>query len=129
MLRHLPGSKGSRTQRNAQSHSPHALPVLLQKTPDRALHDLSHQLPFDVDFRTLVQEYPMMTNPDTVARFERLMQRAKPLTLAERFALLEGMYELAANLEGFRPLIKDEHLVDTIQLVRNLQSLVQTSPR
>jgi hypothetical protein len=71
----------------------------------------------------------MITNPDTVARFERLMQRTKPLTLAERFSLFEGMYELAAKLDGFRPTNRDEHLVDTIQLVRNLHSLVQTSPR
>jgi len=71
----------------------------------------------------------MITNPDTVARFERLMQQAKPMTLAERFALLEGMYELAAHLDGFRPAKRDEHLGDTIQLVRNLHSLVQTPSR
>ena len=71
----------------------------------------------------------MITNPDIVARFEHLRQKTNPLSIAERFALLEGMYELAVKLDGLRPDNQDEHLRDTVQLVHSLHALVQTPAR
>ncbi len=66
----------------------------------------------------------MITRPDILERFERDLQRKEHLTLYEKLALLDGMYELAVKLGHFRRENALEGIEFDIQLAARLNSLV-----
>ena len=69
----------------------------------------------------------MITEPHILEEFERDLQRNERLTLKEKFALLQGMYELAVNLGHFKRENALEGIEQHIQLASHLNSLVPES--
>lgn len=71
----------------------------------------------------------MVTNHHILQVFERELQRSEVLTLNEKYALLDGMYDLARHLGHF----SSEHALDgieqKIQLAKALNSIVSRTPR
>ncbi len=62
----------------------------------------------------------MVTNPHILEAFERDLQRTQNLTLEEKYALLDGMYELAVRLGHFTSDRALEGIENTIQLAKAL---------
>jgi len=71
----------------------------------------------------------MVMNPQMLEAFERDLQRTQNLTLEQKYALLDGMYDLAARLGHFTPERALEGIDGTIQLAKALNSLVSRTPR
>ena len=71
----------------------------------------------------------MITNPQILEAFERDLQRTQILTLEEKYALLDGMYEFAVRLGHFTSERALEGIDDSIRLAKALNSLVSTTPR
>lgn len=69
----------------------------------------------------------MITEPHILEEFERDLQRKDRLTLKEKFALLQGMYELAVKLGHFNSEKALEGIEDDIQLASRLNSIVPES--
>ena len=71
----------------------------------------------------------MITNPHILEAFEQEIRRTENLTLAQKFSLLDGMYELACKFGHFRP-DRDVHDIDhTVRLARIINSIVHENPR
>lgn len=71
----------------------------------------------------------MITNPHILEAFEHELQRSEALSLSEKYALLDGMYELARQLGHFSSDRALEGVEETIQLAKVLNSLVSRTPR
>jgi len=69
----------------------------------------------------------LITEPHVLEEFERDLQRKESLTLMQKFALLQGMYELAVNLGHFKRESALEGIEHDIQLASHLNSLVPES--
>ena len=70
----------------------------------------------------------MITNPDIVKKFEDEQLREESLTLAEKFAILDGMFELAVATHKFPPADILEGIEHTIHLAKILNSRVPKNP-
>jgi hypothetical protein len=70
----------------------------------------------------------MITDSHILEEFERNLQRKERLTLTEKFALLQGMYELAVSLGHFKRGNALEGIEHDIQLASRLNSIVPESP-
>lgn len=71
----------------------------------------------------------MVTNSHILEAFEREFQRSEILSLSEKYALLDGMYDLALRLGHFTPERALEGLDETIQFAKALNSLVSKTPQ
>jgi hypothetical protein len=71
----------------------------------------------------------MMTNPELVQQFEMEYLRNEELSVEQRFALLEGMYQMAVNAGHFRPEQILDGIENDIALARALSSNVRIPPR
>lgn len=69
----------------------------------------------------------LITQPHILEDFERDLRRKEHFSLEEKFALLQGMYELAAKLGHFRRERALEGIEDDIQLALRLNSIVSKS--
>ena len=69
-------------------------------------------------------ERQMITNPDIIAKFEGDQLRDEILTLPEKFAILNGMFELAVTLHRFPPTDILEGIEHSIHLAKILNSRV-----
>lgn len=69
----------------------------------------------------------MITNSDIVMKFEQEQLKAEDLSLSEKFAILNGMYELAVSLHRFPPTDILEGIGDSIRLSTILNSNVPTN--
>ncbi|HLP80853.1 MAG TPA: hypothetical protein VK141_02530 [Nitrosomonas sp.] len=70
----------------------------------------------------------MITNPNIVAKFEVEQFREETLPLPEKFAILNGMYELAVTLHRFPPTDILEGIEHSIHLAKILNSRVPQKP-
>ena len=71
----------------------------------------------------------IITNPHILEAFERNLQQTQNLTLREKFALLDGMYELAVHLGHFTPERALDGIDDTIRLAKALDSVASKTPQ
>lgn len=71
----------------------------------------------------------VIINPHILEQFERQFQQSEVLSLMERYAFLDGMYELAASFGHFTPERALDGIDDTIEFAKALNSLVSTTPR
>ena len=71
----------------------------------------------------------VITNPRILEAFEIDLQRTQDLTLEQKYALLDGMYDLAAGLGHFTSERALEGIDDTLRLAKALNSLVSTTSR
>lgn len=69
----------------------------------------------------------MITGPHILREFERDLQQKERLTLEEKHALLQGMYELAVKLGHFKRENALEGIEHVIQLASRLNSIVPES--
>jgi hypothetical protein len=70
----------------------------------------------------------MITNSTIVTKFEIEQLREETLTLSEKFAILNGMYELAVTLHRFPPANILEGIEHSIHLAKILNSRVPKNP-
>jgi hypothetical protein len=66
----------------------------------------------------------MITNPEILVKFEGDQLRGETLTLPEKFAILNGMFELAVSLHRFPPTDILEGIEHSIHLAKILNSRV-----
>ena len=71
----------------------------------------------------------VITNPHILEAFERDFQRSEALSLNEKYAQLDGMYELAFRFGHFSRERALEGLDETIQFAKALNSLVSGTPQ
>ncbi len=70
----------------------------------------------------------MITNSDIVIKFEEEQLKAEDLPLSAKFAILDGMHELAVSLHRFPPADILEGIEDSIHLSSILNRNVPTNP-
>ena len=71
----------------------------------------------------------MITNPELVSQSELEYLRNEELTVQQRFAILEGLYQLAVKAGHFRPGQILDGIENDIALARALNSDVRIPPR
>jgi hypothetical protein len=69
----------------------------------------------------------MITNSDILVKFESDQLRDEMLTLPEKFAILNGMFELAVSLRRFPPTDILEGIEHSIHLAKILNSRFRNS--
>lgn len=71
----------------------------------------------------------MITNPHILEAFEKNTLITQDLTLAQRFSLLDGMYEMACKFGHFKT-DRGVHDIDhLVRVARIINSLVCENPR
>ena len=71
----------------------------------------------------------MITNPHILEAFEHDLQRSEALSLEEKYAQLDGMYDFARQLGHFTPARALDGIEETIRLAKALNSLVSRTPQ
>ena len=71
----------------------------------------------------------MIKNPDEVRRFEEQYLRKENLSVQQRFAILDGLYELAVRFGHFKQEDIMEGIENDIWLAKALNTEVTAPPR
>lgn len=71
----------------------------------------------------------MIKNAEELERFEREYDRAHPLTLEQKYALLESMYQLGKQFGHFTPARLMEGMEVDIAMAKALNANLSNPPR